>query len=175
MRRLSQPLLVMLALLFLAEAWLWTHLEPIVARVVALIPLRALKVWLTRKIETLSPPLTLLVFVVPFVVLFPLKILGVWLLAHHYWLAAMALIAFAKLLGIGVAAFVFDVTRPKLMQMAWFRKVYDSLMRVRGWARTMIAPVRVRLGEMRASLSGGGSPRWLRLVLRARRRFLAAR
>ncbi len=54
MRRLSQPLLVLLALLFLAEAWLWTHLEPVVARIVAFIPLRALKVWLAARIETLS-------------------------------------------------------------------------------------------------------------------------
>lgn len=175
MRRLSQPFLVLLALLFLAEAWLWTHLEPVVARIVAFIPLRALKVWLAARIETLSPPLTLIVFVVPFVVLFPLKIAGVWLLAHHYWLAAMALIALAKLLGVGVAAFVFDVTRPKLMQMAWFRKIYDLVLRVRSWARTMIAPVRVRLGEMRVALASGGSPRWLRLALRARRRMLAAR
>lgn len=175
MRRLSQPLLILLALLFLAEAWLWTHLEPVVARIVALIPVRALKAWLAARIETLSPPLTLIVFVVPFIVLFPLKIAGVWLLAHHYWLTAMALIAFAKLLGVGVAAFVFDVTRPKLMQMAWFRKIYDLVLRARGWARTMIAPVRVRLGEIRLMFSSGGSPRWLRLALRARRRMLAAR
>lgn len=172
MRRLSQPLLILLALLFLFEAWLWTHLEPIVARVVAMIPLRALKAWLAARIEKLSPPLTLAVFLVPMVVLFPLKLIGVWLLAHHYWLGAMAVIVTAKLVGVGVAAFVFDVTRPKLMQMAWFRKVYDWVMRVRGWALAMIEPVKIWLREMRASLFGSDSPRWLRLALRARKRML---
>ena len=46
LRRILQPLWVLLALIFLIEAWLWDHLEPIVARVVAWIPLRAFKVWL---------------------------------------------------------------------------------------------------------------------------------
>jgi hypothetical protein len=175
MRRLSQPFLILLALLFLAEAWLWTHLEPIVARIVALIPLRRLKAWLAAKIETLSPPLTLVVFLVPVVVLFPLKIVGVWLLANHYWLAAMAVIVTAKLVGVGVAAFIFDVTRPKLMQMAWFRRVFDWVMRVRGWALTMIEPVQTWLRDTRAALFGGEPPRWLRLALRTRRRMHSAR
>ena len=33
MRRLLQPLWVLLAVIFLIEAWLWDHLEPIVARI----------------------------------------------------------------------------------------------------------------------------------------------
>jgi hypothetical protein len=40
LRRLLQPFWVLLAIVFLIEAWLWDHLEPIVARVVAAIPLR---------------------------------------------------------------------------------------------------------------------------------------
>ena len=38
MDRRLRPLWIALALLFLLEAWLWDHLEPIVARVVNLIP-----------------------------------------------------------------------------------------------------------------------------------------
>lgn len=49
MRRLLQPLWVLLALIFLLEAWLWDHLEPIVARIVALIPLRAIKAWIAER------------------------------------------------------------------------------------------------------------------------------
>ena len=43
MRRLLQPFWVLLAVIFLIEAWLWDHLEPVVARIVALIPLRDFK------------------------------------------------------------------------------------------------------------------------------------
>ena len=35
MRRLLRPILILLALLFLLEAWLWTRLEPLVAWCVA--------------------------------------------------------------------------------------------------------------------------------------------
>ena len=73
LRRILQPLWVLLALIFLIEAWLWDHLEPIVARVVAWISLRAFKAWLAAHIDTLSPAMTLIVFVTPVVLLFPLN------------------------------------------------------------------------------------------------------
>ena len=38
MRRLARPFWVILALLFLLEAWLWDHLQPVVARIVGIIP-----------------------------------------------------------------------------------------------------------------------------------------
>ena len=98
MRRLLQPLWVLLAVIFLIEAWLWDHLEPIVARVVALIPLRAFKQWLAERVDTLSPAMTLVVFVVPVIPLFPLKLVGFWLLTHEYWFSAITTIIFAKFL-----------------------------------------------------------------------------
>src|SRR6202048_1428242 len=105
LRRILQPLWVLLALIFLVEAWLWDHLEPIVARVVGWIPLRAFKVWLAERVDTLSPAMTLIVFIVPVIPLFPLKMFGLWLLTHEYWLSAIVTIVFAKLIGVGVAAF----------------------------------------------------------------------
>ena len=175
MRRLLQPIWILLALIFLAEAWLWEHLEPVVARVVAWLPLRRLKAWLASRIKNLSPPMTLGVLLVPVVVLFPLKLVAVWMFAHQNWIGGCAVLATGKLVGVGVAAFVFDVTRPKLMQMRWFASVYDVVMRLRGWARTKIAPVRVWLAGTRARFLGTGSPRWLRRVRLTRRRMLAAR
>src|ERR1700736_3265027 len=120
MRRLLQPLWVLLAVIFLIEAWLWDHLEPIVARFVALIPLRSFKHWLAERVDTLSPAITLIVFIVPVIPLFPLKLVALWLLTHEYWISAALTIIFAKFVGVGVAAFIFDVTRPKLLEMAWF-------------------------------------------------------
>ena len=61
MRRLLRPILILLALLFLLEAWLWTHLEPLVAWAVALIPLQGLKARIAAAIERLSPAATLIV------------------------------------------------------------------------------------------------------------------
>src|SRR6202022_3435292 len=71
MRRLLQPVWVRLAIIFLIGAWLWGPLEPIVAWFVALIPLRTFKQWLADRVDTLSPAMTLIVFTVPVIPLFP--------------------------------------------------------------------------------------------------------
>src|SRR6266404_1760365 len=126
MRRLLQPIWVLLAVIFLIEAWLWDHLEPIVARAVAMIPLRTFKQWLSDRVDTLSPAMTLIVFFVPVIPLFPLKLVGLWLLTHEYWLSAIVTIVFAKFLGVGVTAFIFDVTRSSVLQLPWFQRHHQS-------------------------------------------------
>src|SRR3974390_127823 len=67
-----------IALIFVIEAWLWDHLEPIVERCVALLPMSALKALVAEQIEDLSPPATLIVFAIPAALLFPLKLLAIW-------------------------------------------------------------------------------------------------
>jgi hypothetical protein len=175
LRRILQPLWVLLALIFLIEAWLWDHLEPIVARVVAWIPLRAFKSWLAERVDTLSPAMTLIVFVVPVVPLFPLKMFGLWLLANEYWLSAVLILVFAKFLGVGVAAFIFDVTRPKLLQMAWFQKLYDWVMALRAKAHAIVDPIKLRIKEAFGGDRRGWSSRLLRMIQHFRKRVHAAR
>jgi hypothetical protein len=175
MRRLLQPVWVLLAIIFLIEAWLWDHLEPIVAWVVARLPLNAFKQWLADHVDTLSPAMTLIVFIVPVIPLFPLKLVGLWLLTHEYWISAILTIIFAKLLGVGVAAFVFDVTRPKLLEMAWFEKLYEFVLALRAKARALVVPI---MSQLKDALGGGGdgwSSRMLRLIQRFRKRVHEAR
>src|ERR1700694_3907928 len=148
LRRLLQPFWILLAVIFLIEAWLWDHLEPIVARVVALIPLRAFKQWLADRIDTLSPAMTLIVFIVPVIPLFPMKLAGLWLLANEYWVSAIATFVFAKFLGVGVAAFIFDVTRTKLLEMAWFRRLYEFVLALRKKAADLVEPIKLRIKEI---------------------------
>ena len=175
LRRLLQPLWVLLAIIFLIEAWLWDHLEPIVAGVVAVIPLRTFKQWLADRVDTLSPAMTLIVFIVPVIPLFPLKLVGLWLLTHQYWISAVFTIIFAKLLGVGVAAFVFDVTRPKLLQMAWFEKLYEFVVALRAKASAMVAPIMSQLKDAIGGAGDGWSSRMLRLIQRFRKRVHEAR
>ena len=175
MRRLLQPFWVLLAVVFLIEAWLWDHLEPIVARAVAWIPLRTFKAWLAERVDTLSPAMTLIVFLVPVLPLFPLKLVGLWLLANEYWASAIVMIIFAKFLGVGVTAFIFDVTRTKLLQMAWFKKTYEFIMAMRAKAAALVQPIKLRIREI---LRGGGdswSSRTLRLIARFRKSVHEAR
>lgn len=175
LRRLLQPVWVLLAIIFLIEAWLWDHLEPIVARVVAAIPLARFKQWLTERVDALPPAMTLIVFAVPIIPLFPLKLIGLYLLTHEYWLTGVSTFLFAKLLGVGVTAFVFDVTRDKLMEMHWFERIYDLVMKLRARAHLLVDPVKRRIRELIAGNGEGWSSRTLRLIQRFRKSVHEAR
>jgi hypothetical protein len=164
MRRLLRPLWVLLALIFLIEAWLWDRLEPIVAKIVDLIPLKAVKKWFARRVKHLSPGATLIVFLVPVIPLLPLKALGLWLLAHKYFVSAVAVIIFAKLLGVGVTAFVFDVTRDKLLQMGWFEKIYQWILAARAWSKEQIEPIKQALRQFRQQFRTRSSSRFVQRV-----------
>jgi hypothetical protein len=174
-RRLLQPIWVLLAIIFLIEAWLWDHLEPVVAWVVSALPLRAFKQWLAERVDTLSPAMTLIVFIVPIIPLFPLKLVGFWLLTHEYWTSAILTIVFAKFLGVGVTAFIFDVTRPKLLEMAWFEKLYEFVIALRARAMALVDPIKQRILHLLGGDGEGWSSRMLRLIQRFRKRVHEAR
>ena len=171
MRRLTRPLLILVALVFLFEVWLWDHLKPIVAWIVGWVPWRKLKAALKGAIRTLPPAATLLVFLVPIILLLPLKFLGLWLLAKGAWLSAMATLAFAKVVSMGVTAFIFEVTRPKLLQMHWFRWLYEHVMAWIAWAHALIDPIKARVKAVLHLFGPRRASRTLRLLWRIRRRM----
>jgi hypothetical protein len=175
MRRLLRPFLILLALIFLFEAWLWQRLAPIVAAIVARLPWRAIKARIAAWIEQLPPAATLAVFVVPVVLLLPLKFLGLWMLAHGLWLGALAVLALAKVVSLGVTAFIFDLTRPKLLQLRWFRRLYELVMAWLARAHALIDPIKRRLKTALRMFAPKRAGRTLRLLIRIRRRMQAAR
>jgi hypothetical protein len=170
MRRMLRPLWVILALLFLLEAWLWDHLEPLVARVVNLIPWGRFKEWLRAVIADLPPWAALGVFIIPLIVLLPLKFLEVFFIAKRQWLAAGLVLIIAKLLGLGVTAFVFEATREKLLQMVWFQRMYDWFIWARDWAHAQTEPVRERLRQLMWLMRPQRAGKFLRRLIRLRRR-----
>jgi hypothetical protein len=171
MRRLTRPFLVLLAIIFLIEAWLWRHLEPIVEWIVARIPLRAFKVRVAAWIETIPPPVALLVFAAPGVLLFPLKLLTLWLLAHKQLFLGGLLFTFSKLVGMGITAFIFETTRPKLLQMAWFRWVYEHVLMGLAWAHRLVDPIKARIRKFMQVFAPKRAGRAMRLFWRIRRRM----
>ena len=80
MRRLLHPFLILLALIFLFEAWLWERLAPVVAWLVQRIPLRAIKLRISALIRQLPPRGALVLFAVPVAMLLPMSFLvcGCW-------------------------------------------------------------------------------------------------
>ena len=67
------------------------------------------------------------------------------MLAHGLWLGAIGVLALAKVASLGVTAFIFDLTRPKLLQLAWFRWLYERVMVWLDWAHALIDPIKRRL------------------------------
>jgi hypothetical protein len=165
----------LLAIIFLIEAWLWEHLEPVVEKIVAWIPLRQFKQWLAERVDALSPAMTLIVFAVPVIPLFPLKLVGLWLLAHEYWLTAVSVLVFAKFAGVGITAFIFDVTREKLLEMHWFEKIYEFILTIREKAKALVEPIKQRIRDILRGDGEGWSARTLRLIQRFRRSVHEAR
>lgn len=178
MRRVLRPFLVLIALVFLFEAWLWEHLRPLVAWIVDLIAWERLKARVAAWIERLSPYPTLLIFLIPPVLLLPFKLLGVWMLAHGSWLGAMAVLALAKVVSMGVTAFIFDVTRPKLLQLPWFRWLYERILVWIARAHALVDPIKLRVRRAVRRyvwlLKPGRGGRFLRRLARIRRRMQAA-
>ena len=107
MRTISRVFWTFLAVLFLIEAWLWEKLEPVVAAVVRAIPLARVKAAIAAGVNKLPPFAVLFVFLIPVVVLFPFKLAAIWLLANGQFILAIGFYVLAKLVGVGVAAFLF--------------------------------------------------------------------
>jgi hypothetical protein len=174
MRRLLRPLWLLLATIFLIEAWLWDRLAPVVRRIVDAVPWRAFKVRLAAFVDRLSPPASLVVFAIPALIYFGMELIALWPLAHGRWFTALVVLAFAKIAGAAMTAFAFDVTRDKLLQMGWFRKGYETVMRWRDLAHALAAPwlaeVRARVARLRAR----NAP-FMRFLQRLRRRTLSPR
>src|SRR3954447_23946457 len=174
MRRVLKPLWILLALFFLIEAWLWDHLRPLVAAVVNVVAWDRLKARLAAMVEWTPPWAVLIVFIVPFIVLLPLKFLEVYFIVHRQWIGAIVVLVLAKLLGLGVTAFIFDVTKPKLLQMDWFRWLYELVLYWLGRAHALVDPIKLRIRRaMRRYVwlfRPGRRNRFLRRLARIRRR-----
>jgi hypothetical protein len=184
MRRLLRPLWFALAVIFLVEAWLWDHLKTIVGWIVARLAWPQLRAWIVAAIERLPPYATLLVFLIPVAALLPFKLLGLWLLAKGSWFGAVAILGAAKLVGVGISAFIFEVTRPKLLQLNWFRWLYEHVLVWLAWAHALVDPykakivaslasVKLRLKVWRRLFGPRRAGRTLRMMWRLRRRVQA--
>jgi hypothetical protein len=190
LRRLLRPLWVLVALVFLFEAWLWDHLAAGMRRLADLVPWRELRRRLAAAIERLPPYPTLLVFLVPVTLLLPIKFIGLWMLARGYWLGAVATLAAAKVVSMGLTAFIFDLTRPKLLELPWFCRLYERVLKwlarahalldpikaeVRLWITRQLRPIRRRLHSLFWVLTPRRRGRFFRHAARIRRRVQSAR
>lgn len=165
---LRRSLLIPLALLFIAEAWLWEKTGAFVRRLIDALPFARLLALLRARIEGLSPLQTLSVFIVPVLVLLPFKFFALWLLAKGFFLSGILSIFGAKLAGLGVTSFLFTLCKPKLLKLRWLNWLYIQCLHWRAVAERLVRPYTRFIGRYRRALAHKGPLRKLLAKLRAR-------
>ena len=109
-----------LALLLIFEEWGWEPLSRLLARL-ARLPLWArLEALITR----LPPYAALVAFLIPMLLLLPVKLMALYWISRGHALPGLAVVLAAKMLGTAAVARLFALTQPALMRMAWFAKLY---------------------------------------------------
>ncbi|WP_294534791.1 hypothetical protein [uncultured Rhodoblastus sp.] len=169
----------MAAVLFLVEAWFWDQAVALGHWIVGLLPWQAFKDAVARLIDRLPPYGALLLFLIPLAVIEPLKIVALDQIARGHFFSGVMTFVLLKFVGLGLVAFVFDLTRDKLLTIGWFARFYawvvkwrdrahDFIEPYKAAARALVADVKARLGELRRSLGWpagkGGFPEMLARV-----------
>lgn len=126
---------IILALIIIFEEWGWRPLAALLAHLARLKPVAAVE----AGISSLPPYPSLLVFTLPSALLFPLKLLSLWLIADGRLLLASLLFAGAKIAGTALLARIYQLTEPKLMQLAWFARLHGIVI---PWKDALVARVK---------------------------------
>lgn len=138
-----------LAVLIEVQAWLWTHLRPLVEALLTL-PLwrhlgRVLFSWMAKR----RPWQAMLMVSVMFIAFEPPKILAYYWIAKGHWCSGGLLYVAVKLLEAGLVAALERACRPALRKVPLYRRIYILIARARRWARNRSRPWRLRLHAWR--------------------------
>jgi hypothetical protein len=148
-------LLALAAVVIFVEEWGWRPLTAFVARLAKWPPLARLE----ARIQTLSPRWALALFLVPAVLLFPVKLLALWLIHEGRTALGLVVIVAAKLVGTALVGRLFILTEAQLMHYAWFARA------LAWWRATKV--------RVKAAVQGSRSWRVARAIARRGRQWLA--
>ncbi|MEJ8809619.1 hypothetical protein WKW77_00970 [Variovorax ureilyticus] len=134
--RVLAAIVIVPVLLF--EEWGWEPLARLVAQ------LARLPIWarVEQALRNLPPWGAVLAFFVPVVLLFPIKLIGLFLLAEGHAKSAVMLLLAAKLAGTAIVARLFQLVEPALMRIPLFARWYP---RWKGWKDRLMCMVRQSL------------------------------
>jgi hypothetical protein len=152
MKRIFRPFWLLLAAVFLFEAWLWDRLTEFGHWLRDRIPWENVKRWIADRVEAIPPWGALLLFAIPVIVVQPIKLAALYLMTQgHIVLGALGFILI-KVVGFGLIAFLFDLTRDKLMTFRWFAWGYERVLWLREVAGAFIAPYKAALRRYKAAI-----------------------
>jgi hypothetical protein len=122
--RLLAPLVHAAALVLLLEEWCWAlglRLGAWVGRLPGL-------GWLEMRVRALPPYAALCAFVLPGLLLLPVKLLALMAIAKGHPASGIATIVVAKLGGAAVVARLYALTLPTLLAVGWFARCHGWFM-----------------------------------------------
>ena len=125
---------------FLVDLLFLSVLRPLRRRLQSWRPLQELRDW----IATLNRYAALLLLVVPWSILEPIKPIAFLLFAHHRRFAGMVLIVAGEIVKLTLLDQLFAMVRPKLMTFPWFAAAYDRWEAALAWLHSLPAWRRVR-------------------------------
>jgi hypothetical protein len=126
-RLLLVPLSWLAAIVFLIEEAIWDWTARLMARLGAMRFVHAVE----SRIAALPPRWAFFTFLLPSLILIPAKLIGLHAIASGHWLLGSAVFVLAKLLGMAFFSRIFNLTRPALMQLVWFARLYAAVMHYR--------------------------------------------
>ena len=151
-RHILKPFWIFIALLFLLEAWLWDHIQPLIAWLVARLPWQDVKAALSRGVAQLPPVIVIFLFALPEVLGIPAQLFSLWIVAKGAVVLGTILFLLAKGLGLMATLVLFEVCHEKLMELSWFRYAYRLVNDARAWAKLQVQPMLDEIAKMRARL-----------------------
>lgn len=171
-RAATAPLVLLAALFIVLEECLWDALANLFGALARWSWWARLEAWITRLPAWAALPL----FLVPMVLLFPIKLGALWLIGHHHVLVGLQLILAAKIGGTAVAARLFMLLKPTLLGVPWFARVYYAFVgwrarifaRIHGMAWWQAAHAGIQWIKSRVAMWRRGGV-WQKLKRRARR------
>lgn len=125
----------LIALVLIFEEWGWEPLARILARIGQWPGFR----WIENIIRGLPPYAALGLFLVPVLLLLPIKILALYWLAHGHQLLGLGVILGAKVGGTAITARLFMLTQTTLMQLPWFARWFTRWI---DWKNAVMQKVR---------------------------------
>ena len=170
-RKILKPVWIFLAFLFLLEAWLWDLLVPPIRALIERIGWLHFKERLGLWLTALPRWLIVCIFVLPDTILLPVKLGGLWLAAQGHVVTGTSIFVVAKTLSLGITVLLFELCRERLLELAWFRWIYEKIEAARLWARLQIEPflqhIHVWMAPVRAAFAPARS-RVLRIMEKLR-------
>jgi hypothetical protein len=192
-RTLLAPLMYVVALVLLLEQWCWDAGKRLGARFGVYVAGWPGIAACEARVRALPPRWALCAFVLPGLLLFPVKLLALLAIAHGHAVSGIATIVAAKLGGAVVVARVYTLTLPTLLAVTWFARCHGwfmdvkerCLVRLRAHAvhrstvralRTVRLLLRQTFRRRRSTGSGyAGAPRFVRVLRRFAHQWRSAR